>query len=261
MPAPVSVCTIHHEGGGKPSDEPRGAAGGYTYWIGATYWTHLRDVWSSYATIHHNGISLDLCLSGDRTDIPVTENDLELIRGACADARRRGYVVNAPRTQAHREVFATACPGNQTIAVWPQVVAATQAGGTSPPPQSGGTCVDLVRTASGRGYWIAASDGGVFSFGDAVFHGSMGGKPLNAPIVGMAATPKGDGYALVGKDGGVFTFGKLKYSGGMGDKKLNAPIVGIEVDADGAGYWLVAADGGVFAFGAGFYGSAVELIG
>ena len=36
------------------------------------------------------------------------------------------------------------------------------------------------------GYWIDASDGGVFSFGNAQFFGSMGGKPLNQPMVGMA---------------------------------------------------------------------------
>jgi hypothetical protein len=30
-----------------------------------------------------------------------------------------------------------------------------------------------------------ASDGGIFAFGNAAFHGSMGGKPLNAPVVGM----------------------------------------------------------------------------
>ena len=37
------------------------------------------------------------------------------------------------------------------------------------------------------GYRLVASDGGVFSFGDAAFYGSMGGTPLNKPIVGMAA--------------------------------------------------------------------------
>ena len=41
------------------------------------------------------------------------------------------------------------------------------------------------------GYWEVASDGGVFSFGSAQFYGSMGGKPLNKPIVGMAAAPRG----------------------------------------------------------------------
>jgi hypothetical protein len=33
-----------------------------------------------------------------------------------------------------------------------------------------------------------ASDGGVFSFGDAFFRGSTGDITLNAPIVAMAAT-------------------------------------------------------------------------
>jgi hypothetical protein len=35
------------------------------------------------------------------------------------------------------------------------------------------------------GYYEVASDGGIFSFG-APFQGSMGGTPLNKPIVGMA---------------------------------------------------------------------------
>ena len=38
------------------------------------------------------------------------------------------------------------------------------------------------------GYWLVASDGGIFSFGDAAFHGSMGGTRSTGPIVGMAAT-------------------------------------------------------------------------
>jgi hypothetical protein len=43
-------------------------------------------------------------------------------------------------------------------------------------------------THDGRGYWEVASDGGVFNFGDASFFGSMGGKPLNKPVVSMAGT-------------------------------------------------------------------------
>ncbi|HWF22435.1 MAG TPA: hypothetical protein VG226_09840 [Acidimicrobiales bacterium] len=44
-------------------------------------------------------------------------------------------------------------------------------------------------TPDGKGYWLTASDGGILSFGDAGFFGSQGGRPLNAPIVGMDATP------------------------------------------------------------------------
>ena len=38
------------------------------------------------------------------------------------------------------------------------------------------------------GYWLVASDGGVFAFGSAGFYGSTGSIHLNQPIVGMAAT-------------------------------------------------------------------------
>jgi hypothetical protein len=42
----------------------------------------------------------------------------------------------------------------------------------------------LVPTPSGHGYWLVASDGGVFSFGDAGFYGSLGGTALPARVVG-----------------------------------------------------------------------------
>ena len=47
----------------------------------------------------------------------------------------------------------------------------------------------MAATPDGGGYWLVASDGGIFAFGDAVFYGSTGSLTLNKPIVGMAATP------------------------------------------------------------------------
>jgi hypothetical protein len=99
------------------------------------------------------------------------------------------------------------------------------------------------------GYWEVARDGGVFNFGIAPFVGSMGGKTLNQPIVGMASTTDGQGYWLVASDGGIFSFGDAKFFGSMGGKSLNAPMVGIIANLNGGGYWTVAADGGIFSFG------------
>ena len=65
----------------------------------------------------------------------------------------------------------------------------------------------MAATPDGGGYWLVASDGGIFSYGDAAFFGSRGGQPLNKPIVGMAATPDGGGYWLVASDGGIFSYG------------------------------------------------------
>ena len=110
--------------------------------------------------------------------------------------------------------------------------------------------------ADGAGYWEVAADGGVFAFGNARFLGSMGGRPLGAPVVGLAVTPDGQGYWEVAADGGVFAFGDARFLGSMGGRPLSAPIVAVAPTPDGQGYWEVAADGGVFAFGdARFLGS------
>ena len=107
-----------------------------------------------------------------------------------------------------------------------------------------------------QGYWMAASDGGVFSYGGAAFYGSTGSLTLNKPIEGMTATADGKGYWMVASDGGVFAFGDAGFYGSTGSMTLNSPIVGMAVTPDGKGYWLVAADGGLFSYGdAGFYGS------
>ena len=44
----------------------------------------------------------------------------------------------------------------------------------------------MAATPDRRGYWLVASDGGIFSFGEARFYGSTGDIHLNQPIVGMA---------------------------------------------------------------------------
>ena len=99
-------------------------------------------------------------------------------------------------------------------------------------------------TPDDAGYWLLASDGGIFSFGNAVFYGSTGALHLNAPIVGMSPTPDGGGYWLVAADGGIFSFGNAVFYGSTGSRSLNKPIVGMASTLDGRGYWLVASDGG-----------------
>ncbi len=109
------------------------------------------------------------------------------------------------------------------------------------------------------GYWLAARDGGVFSF-NPPFEGSVPGLGAHvSDIVGMAYDAATGGYWLVGRDGGVFSF-NAPYEGsvpGLGIHIEN--IVAMAYDAATGGYWLVGSDGGVFAFNAPFEGSVPGL--
>jgi PQQ-like domain len=120
------------------------------------------------------------------------------------------------------------------------------------PPHAPDACVAQSRHT---GYWVAGSDGNVYSFGDAPSCGSLVGVPLAQPIVGMAGR-SAPGYWLVARDGGIFTFGQAQFFGSTGALRLNQPIVAMARTPSQAGYWIVASDGGIFAFGnAGFHGS------
>ncbi len=76
-------------------------------------------------------------------------------------------------------------------------------------------CVAFKPTKTGKGYWLVGSDGGVFTEGDAPFHGSIPGNNihLNAPVIGFDVTPDEGGYWLVSQDYGVFAFGNAEFLG------------------------------------------------
>jgi peptidoglycan hydrolase-like amidase len=106
-------------------------------------------------------------------------------------------------------------------------------------------------TATGGvgGFWLSAADGGIFSFGNAQFHGSMGGQPLDAPVVGMAATPTGGGYWEVAADGGIFSFGSSVFEGSAAGTAAGGGTVGMLGARTGAGYLVVSGSGTVTSFG------------
>src|SRR6266550_4522990 len=95
-------------------------------------------------------------------------------------------------------------------------------------------------SATGRGYWFVAADGGIFSFGDAQFFGSTGKTKLNRPIVGMAPTPTGRGYWFVAADGGIFSYGDAAFYGSAAGTSLRSPIISMAATPSGRGYYLAA---------------------
>src|SRR4029078_11005086 len=86
--------------------------------------------------------------------------------------------------------------------------------------------VGIAQTPTGRGYWTVASDGGVFSFGDARFRGSTGNIRLVSPIVGLEGQEAG--YRFVGREGGVFAFG-IPFRGSVAGL-TSAPVAAIAHD-------------------------------
>ncbi len=128
--------------------------------------------------------------------------------------------------------------------------------------------VGITATVSEGGYWLVASDGGIFSFGDAGFYGSIpglglapagtvGGKHLNAPIVGMVPSFDGGGYFMVASDGGVFAFGDAAFEGSCpGIGGCGGAAVAVAPDSSGRGYWLITASGNIYTFGnASYFGA------
>jgi L-ascorbate metabolism protein UlaG (beta-lactamase superfamily) len=121
--------------------------------------------------------------------------------------------------------------------------------------------VGITPTENRSGYWLVAADGGVFSFGDAGYFGSVpgsglepadvaGGPHLSAPIVGMASSTDGKGYFMVAADGGVFAFGDATYEGSCPSLGgCFGAAVALLPDATGNGYWIVTQLGAVYEFG------------
>jgi hypothetical protein len=86
----------------------------------------------------------------------------------------------------------------------------------------------MAPTPTGQGYWLFASDGGVFTYGAATFKGSAGAIMLNKPIVTAAAAPTGLGYWLAAADGGLFRYGDAQFKGSVvaSGVKLTKGIIG-----------------------------------
>lgn len=126
--------------------------------------------------------------------------------------------------------------------------------------------------AGGRGYWALDAVGGVFSYGDVGFHGSVPSlRTAGVPVgpgrpVAIESTPDGGGYWILDDKAGVFSFGNAAFHGSIPDLRARGVAVGpmkpvaIEATPDGGGYWILDDRAGVFAFGnAAFHGSIPDL--
>lgn len=130
-------------------------------------------------------------------------------------------VVSAPEAI---DMYGVSCPtASQCLAVGRQFPSSA---GDQPLTETWTTSAGGVM----GGYWLAEADGGVYSYGQAGFFGSLAGQHLPSPIVAIAPDPAAHGYWLVAANGGVYEFGS---STGGADKYIPPPrgISGRVVDA------------------------------
>ena len=137
------------------------------------------------------------------------------------------------------------------------------------PVGNAATAISVATPTGGGGAWVLSSDGRVYGYGNAEFHGhvDMGrlapGERLTA-IIGHTSyywgraiifddpdvvQPQGDGYWVFTDRGRVFAFGNAPFYGDVSSLPLNGPVIAAAATATEQGYYLVASDGGVFSFG------------
>jgi cell wall-associated NlpC family hydrolase len=68
----------------------------------------------------------------------------------------------------------------------------------------------MAPTPDGRGYWLMASDGGIFTFGDAAFYGSTAADAPTDPAEKIVPTASGQGYWIEDQNGTVYPFGRAQ---------------------------------------------------
>jgi hypothetical protein len=108
--------------------------------------------------------------------------------------------------------------------------------------------VGVVPSSHGGGYFMVASDGGVFAFGDARFAGSCPGVGGCAgAAVAVLPDTSGNGYWLITQTGNVYAFGDASYYGAPGNQ--GSPVTSAVRTPDGGGYYILLADGAVYAYG------------
>ena len=120
--------------------------------------------------------------------------------------------------------------------------------GSGLPDSLNAPIVGMVPSPDGAGYFMVASDGGVFAFGNARFAGSCPGiGGCSGAAVAVVPDASGNGYWLLTTTGNVYAFGDAPYYGAPGN--TGWPVTSAVRTVDGRGYWVLTANGSVSSFG------------
>ena len=133
--------------------------------------------------------------------------------------------------------------------------------GSASPKRLAAPIVGMVPSPDGGGYFMVASDGGVFAFGDANFAGSCPGiGGCSGAAVAVMPDASGNGYWLVTATGNVYDFGDAANFGAPGPQ--GSPVTSAVRTPNGGGYWILLANGNILGYGnATDYGNAAGQFG
>ena len=109
--------------------------------------------------------------------------------------------------------------------------------------------VAMATSATGNGYYLVSSFGGVYNYGDAPFYGSLARTHISSPIVGFALATGSTGYYLLAANGEVYSFGGARYFGSPAGIQMTAAAAAIAVTPGDQGYWVVTKAGTVYSYG------------
>lgn len=167
--------------------------------------------------------------------------------------RDDGTTVAIPTIVGHRDVAATACPGDAAAALLPEI------------RERVARRVRAAESTGPGGYWIVHEDGSITRHGQAGDVTDLRERGIDVPATGLGAVPGTDDFWVVDVHGGVHGFG-VPFEGsvpGLRDDGLGigrAEVVHLAATPSGDGYWLLDRHGGIFGFGdASYHGSVPAL--
>jgi hypothetical protein len=228
---PLSVCLHHQVGMGNPASVYESRRVSAHFWIPKTgnpvqhCDTSVRAWHGGTDALNYNAIGVETegCASPPHAE-PLTENQLNLFAELMQWANTTHGIplvlsesASAPGLNYHRcqGGFNTACPCDVRVNARPEILrraGVITPGGPAAPSMKGREMI--ASTSSGQGYWTVTTDGAVYAFGDAQYHGgtNTGALPAGRKIVGIAGRSN-DGYWLLSDGGDLYAYGSAPYRG------------------------------------------------
>jgi hypothetical protein len=153
-----------------------------------------------------------------------------------------------PSTTASLSNASARCPGLTVVATNGHVVSkgSNYSFNRSVKLAPSSKIVGIATTGDRGGYYLAASNGQLFSVGDAQSLGRLPRK-LPSPVVGLAVDATNGGYWVALENGNVYGFNAP--FGRITNVRGGSPVVAIDSIPNGAGYYLLRANGVVSSAG------------